>query len=179
MLGCIFLQSLYISNFVHLFFFWSSNQVNSLSRILNSYTAASSRQIIFARAPIPQHNHFVHDCVHHKWTKVAPSCRSPLSEKRKFWPNFIIRFQYTKFLPRHYFITGHQAQCTHCKIHEKLSLVQSKIVWSNFARRPKTLFYGVSCAARLGYWEFDEGPNKPEWREYKRFQANIFFFVWR
>ncbi|VAH70165.1 unnamed protein product [Triticum turgidum subsp. durum] len=51
------------------FIFGSSKQVNSLRKILNSYTAASSRQTIFASASIPQHNRFVHDCVQHKWTK--------------------------------------------------------------------------------------------------------------
>jgi hypothetical protein len=52
------------------FIFGSSKQVNSLRKILNSYTAASGRQTIFASASIPQHNRFVHDCVQHKWTKV-------------------------------------------------------------------------------------------------------------
>ncbi|KAF7033825.1 hypothetical protein CFC21_044902 [Triticum aestivum] len=51
------------------FIFGSSKQVNSLRKILNSYTAASSRQTVFASASIPQHNRFVHDCVQHKWTK--------------------------------------------------------------------------------------------------------------
>lgn len=52
------------------FIFGSSKQVSSLRKILTSYSAASSRQTIFASASIPQHNRFVHDCVQHKWTKT-------------------------------------------------------------------------------------------------------------
>ncbi|KAL6591490.1 hypothetical protein ACP70R_049993 [Stipagrostis hirtigluma subsp. patula] len=51
------------------FIFGSSKQVSLLRKILTSYSAASSRQTIFASASIPQHNRFVHDCVQHKWTK--------------------------------------------------------------------------------------------------------------
>ncbi|TKW37000.1 hypothetical protein SEVIR_1G019000v4 [Setaria viridis] len=51
------------------FIFGSSKQVSSLRKILTSYSAASSRQTIFASASIPQHNRFLHDCVQHKWTK--------------------------------------------------------------------------------------------------------------
>lgn len=51
------------------FIFGSSKQVNSVRKILTSYTAASGRQTIFASASIPQHNRFVHDCIQHKWTK--------------------------------------------------------------------------------------------------------------
>uniref|UniRef100_A0A453GW85 Uncharacterized protein n=1 Tax=Aegilops tauschii subsp. strangulata TaxID=200361 RepID=A0A453GW85_AEGTS len=64
------------------FIFGSSKQVNSLRKILNSYTAASSRQTIFASASIPQHNRFVHDCVQHKWTKVDSSIHSPVVDYR-------------------------------------------------------------------------------------------------
>ncbi|KAK3166613.1 hypothetical protein QOZ80_1AG0048090 [Eleusine coracana subsp. coracana] len=51
------------------FIFGSSKQVSSLRKILTSYSAASSRQTIFASASIPQHNRFMHDCIQHKWTK--------------------------------------------------------------------------------------------------------------
>ncbi|XP_066396724.1 DEAD-box ATP-dependent RNA helicase 58, chloroplastic-like [Miscanthus floridulus] len=51
------------------FIFGSSKQVSALCKILTSYSAASSRQTIFASASIPQHNRFLHDCVQHKWTK--------------------------------------------------------------------------------------------------------------
>ncbi|XP_066389400.1 DEAD-box ATP-dependent RNA helicase 58, chloroplastic-like isoform X2 [Miscanthus floridulus] len=51
------------------FIFGSSKQVSALRKILTSYSAASSRQTIFASASIPQHNRFLHDCVQHKWTK--------------------------------------------------------------------------------------------------------------
>ncbi|CAL5059172.1 unnamed protein product [Urochloa decumbens] len=51
------------------FIFGSSKQVSSLRKILTSYSAASSRQTIFASASIPQHNRFLHDCIQHKWTK--------------------------------------------------------------------------------------------------------------
>ncbi|XP_066389375.1 DEAD-box ATP-dependent RNA helicase 58, chloroplastic-like isoform X4 [Miscanthus floridulus] len=51
------------------FIFGSSKQVSALRKILTSYSAASSRQTIFASASIPQHNCFLHDCVQHKWTK--------------------------------------------------------------------------------------------------------------
>ncbi|XP_039835155.1 DEAD-box ATP-dependent RNA helicase 58, chloroplastic isoform X2 [Panicum virgatum] len=53
------------------FIFGSSKQVSSLRKILTSYSAASSRQTIFASASIPQHNRFLHDCVQHKWTKIC------------------------------------------------------------------------------------------------------------
>ncbi|CAL4888875.1 unnamed protein product [Urochloa decumbens] len=51
------------------FIFGSSKQVSSLRKILTSYSAAASRQTIFASASIPQHNRFLHDCIQHKWTK--------------------------------------------------------------------------------------------------------------
>ncbi|XP_066389413.1 DEAD-box ATP-dependent RNA helicase 58, chloroplastic-like isoform X1 [Miscanthus floridulus] len=51
------------------FIFGSSKQVSALRKMLTSYSAALSRQTIFASASIPQHNRFLHDCVQHKWTK--------------------------------------------------------------------------------------------------------------
>ena len=68
------------------FIFGSAKQVTSLRKILNSYTAASSRQTIFASASIPQHNRFVHDCVQHKWTKVDSSIHSPVVDYRDCLP---------------------------------------------------------------------------------------------
>ncbi|CAL4888876.1 unnamed protein product [Urochloa decumbens] len=53
------------------FIFGSSKQVSSLRKILTSYSAAASRQTIFASASIPQHNRFLHDCIQHKWTKIC------------------------------------------------------------------------------------------------------------
>jgi len=68
------------------FIFGSSKQVSSLRKILTSYSAASSRQTIFASASIPQHNRFLHDCVQHKWTKVILT-----STKQNFWKFFVLR----------------------------------------------------------------------------------------
>ncbi|XP_066389414.1 DEAD-box ATP-dependent RNA helicase 58, chloroplastic-like isoform X2 [Miscanthus floridulus] len=53
------------------FIFGSSKQVSALRKMLTSYSAALSRQTIFASASIPQHNRFLHDCVQHKWTKIC------------------------------------------------------------------------------------------------------------
>ncbi|XP_020518809.1 DEAD-box ATP-dependent RNA helicase 58, chloroplastic isoform X3 [Amborella trichopoda] len=51
------------------FLFNSSKQVHSLRKLLTSYSAADRRQTIFSSASIPQHKHFVHDCIQQKWTK--------------------------------------------------------------------------------------------------------------
>jgi hypothetical protein len=81
------------------FIFGSSKQVNSLRKILNSYTAASGRQTIFASASIPQHNRFVHDCVQHKWTKVD------LTFIHLSWTVGIF-FAYTWWMYSHYCLNG-------------------------------------------------------------------------
>ncbi|XP_021861778.1 DEAD-box ATP-dependent RNA helicase 58, chloroplastic isoform X2 [Spinacia oleracea] len=51
------------------FMFNSSKQVSSLRKLLTSYSSIHSRQTVFASASIPQHRHFLHDCVQQKWTK--------------------------------------------------------------------------------------------------------------
>lgn len=51
------------------FMFGSSKQVQSLKKLLTSYSTINSRQTIFASASIPQHNRFLHDCIQQKWTK--------------------------------------------------------------------------------------------------------------
>ncbi|KAH9618766.1 hypothetical protein KSS87_021670 [Heliosperma pusillum] len=51
------------------FMFNSSRQAGSVRKLLTSYSSIHSRQTIFASASIPQHNHFLHDCVQQKWTK--------------------------------------------------------------------------------------------------------------
>ncbi|KGN57008.1 DEAD-box ATP-dependent RNA helicase 58, chloroplastic isoform X4 [Cucumis sativus] len=51
------------------FMFSSSKQVSSLKKLLTSYSSFSNRQTIFASASIPQHRHFLHDCIQQKWTK--------------------------------------------------------------------------------------------------------------
>lgn len=51
--------------------FNSSKQVSSLRKLLTSYSSIHSRQTVFASASIPQHRHFLHDCVQQKWTKVG------------------------------------------------------------------------------------------------------------
>lgn len=53
------------------FMFNSSKQVSYLRKLLTSYSSSHSRQTVFASASIPQHNHFLHDCVRQKWTKVC------------------------------------------------------------------------------------------------------------
>lgn len=52
------------------FMFNSSRQVDSLRRLLTSFSLSSSRQTIFASASIPQPKRFLYDCIQHKWTKV-------------------------------------------------------------------------------------------------------------
>lgn len=51
--------------------FNSSKQVSSLRKLLTSYSTIINRQTVFASASIPQHRHFLHDCIQQKWTKVA------------------------------------------------------------------------------------------------------------
>ncbi|XP_077240666.1 P-loop containing nucleoside triphosphate hydrolases superfamily protein isoform X2 [Tasmannia lanceolata] len=51
------------------FMFNSSKQVYSLRKLLTSYSTIKTRQTVFASASIPQHNHFLHECVQQKWTK--------------------------------------------------------------------------------------------------------------
>lgn len=51
------------------FMFNSSKQVRSLKKLLTSYSKHSNRQTIFASASIPQHRHFLFDCMQQKWTK--------------------------------------------------------------------------------------------------------------
>ncbi|XP_015888057.3 DEAD-box ATP-dependent RNA helicase 58, chloroplastic isoform X2 [Ziziphus jujuba] len=51
------------------FMFNSSKQVSSLRKLLTSYSTISNRQTVFASASIPQHRHFLHDCIQQKWTK--------------------------------------------------------------------------------------------------------------
>ncbi|KAL4024920.1 hypothetical protein IC575_013293 [Cucumis melo] len=51
------------------FMFSSSKQVSSLKKLLTSYSSFSNRQTIFASASIPQHRHFLQDCIQQKWTK--------------------------------------------------------------------------------------------------------------
>uniref|UniRef100_A0A1D1YN51 RNA helicase n=1 Tax=Anthurium amnicola TaxID=1678845 RepID=A0A1D1YN51_9ARAE len=51
------------------FMFNSSKQVQSLRKLLTSYSTIDARQTIFASASIPQHNRFLYDCVQQKWTK--------------------------------------------------------------------------------------------------------------
>ncbi|GMY27490.1 DEAD-box ATP-dependent RNA helicase 58, chloroplastic isoform X1 [Fagus crenata] len=43
--------------------------LNSLRKLLTSYSSLNNRQTIFASASIPQHRRFVHDCIQQKWTK--------------------------------------------------------------------------------------------------------------
>ncbi|XP_021761105.1 DEAD-box ATP-dependent RNA helicase 58, chloroplastic-like isoform X2 [Chenopodium quinoa] len=54
------------------FMFNSSKQVSSLRKLLTSYSSSRSRQTVFASASIPQHRHFLYDCVQQKWTKICP-----------------------------------------------------------------------------------------------------------
>ncbi|XP_042488446.1 DEAD-box ATP-dependent RNA helicase 58, chloroplastic isoform X2 [Macadamia integrifolia] len=51
------------------FMFNSSKQVHSLRKLLTSYSSIDSRQTVFASASIPQHRHFLYDCMQQKWTK--------------------------------------------------------------------------------------------------------------
>ncbi|KAJ0964074.1 hypothetical protein J5N97_029196 [Dioscorea zingiberensis] len=51
------------------FMFYSSKQVHTLRKLLNSYSSIENRQTVFASASIPQHNRFLYDCVQQKWTK--------------------------------------------------------------------------------------------------------------
>lgn len=51
------------------FMFNSSKQVFALRKLLTSYSTINNRQTIFASASIPQHRHFLHDCIQQKWTK--------------------------------------------------------------------------------------------------------------
>ncbi|KAF3774657.1 DEAD-box ATP-dependent RNA helicase 58 [Nymphaea thermarum] len=51
------------------FMFNSSKQVYSLRKLLTSYSTIDNRQTIFASASIPQHNHFLSECIQQKWTK--------------------------------------------------------------------------------------------------------------
>lgn len=51
------------------FMFNSSKQVSSVRKLLTTYSSNHSRQTVFASASIPQHNHFLRDCVQQKWTK--------------------------------------------------------------------------------------------------------------
>ncbi|XP_022933736.1 DEAD-box ATP-dependent RNA helicase 58, chloroplastic [Cucurbita moschata] len=51
------------------FMFSSSKQVSSLKKILTSYSMFSNRQTVFASASIPQHRHFLQECIQQKWTK--------------------------------------------------------------------------------------------------------------
>ncbi|XP_057538743.1 DEAD-box ATP-dependent RNA helicase 58, chloroplastic-like isoform X1 [Amaranthus tricolor] len=51
------------------FMFNSARQVSSLRKLLTSYSSCQSRQTVFASASIPQHRHFLHECVQQKWTK--------------------------------------------------------------------------------------------------------------
>ncbi|KMS95859.1 hypothetical protein BVRB_004370 isoform A [Beta vulgaris subsp. vulgaris] len=51
------------------FMFNTSRQVSSLRKLLTTYSSSHSRQTIFASASIPQHRHFLQDCVQQKWTK--------------------------------------------------------------------------------------------------------------
>ncbi|KAL9233110.1 hypothetical protein vseg_008145 [Gypsophila vaccaria] len=51
------------------FMFNSLKQAGSVRKLLTSYSSSHSRQTVFASASIPQHNHFLHDCVQQKWTK--------------------------------------------------------------------------------------------------------------
>ncbi|CAA7061960.1 unnamed protein product [Microthlaspi erraticum] len=51
------------------FLFYSSKQVGSVRKLLTSFSSCDKRQTVFASASIPQHKHFVHDCIQQKWTK--------------------------------------------------------------------------------------------------------------
>ncbi|GAU18355.1 hypothetical protein TSUD_202440 [Trifolium subterraneum] len=51
------------------FIFNSSKQVNSLRKILTSYSSCNNRQTVFASASIPQHNRFLNEAMQQKWTK--------------------------------------------------------------------------------------------------------------
>ncbi|XP_043697927.1 DEAD-box ATP-dependent RNA helicase 58, chloroplastic isoform X2 [Telopea speciosissima] len=51
------------------FMFNSSKQVHSLRKLLTSYSSIDNRQTVFASASIPQHRHFLCDCIQQKWTK--------------------------------------------------------------------------------------------------------------
>ncbi|KAL3505880.1 hypothetical protein ACH5RR_031262 [Cinchona calisaya] len=51
------------------FMFNSSKQVDSLRRLLTSYSSINNRQTIFASASVPQRKRFLYDCIQHKWTK--------------------------------------------------------------------------------------------------------------
>nr|XP_024931537.2 DEAD-box ATP-dependent RNA helicase 58, chloroplastic isoform X2 [Ziziphus jujuba var. spinosa] len=57
------------------FMFNSSKQVSSLRKLLTSYSTISNRQTVFASASIPQHRHFLHDCIQQKWTKLCAKNR--------------------------------------------------------------------------------------------------------
>ncbi|OVA05499.1 Helicase [Macleaya cordata] len=51
------------------FMFNSSKQVYSLRKLLTSYSSINNRQTVFASASIPQHKHFLYDCIQQKWAK--------------------------------------------------------------------------------------------------------------
>ncbi|KAF6162819.1 hypothetical protein GIB67_029088 [Kingdonia uniflora] len=51
------------------FMFNSSKEVSSLRKLLTSYSSINSRQTVFASASIPQHKHFLGECIQQKWTK--------------------------------------------------------------------------------------------------------------
>lgn len=51
------------------FLFYSSKQAGPVRKLLTSFSSCDKRQTVFASASIPQHKHFVHDCMQQKWTK--------------------------------------------------------------------------------------------------------------
>lgn len=95
------------------FMFSSSKQVSSLKKLLTSYSSFSNRQTIFASASIPQHRHFLHDCIQQKWTKVcicssfllSPICDAiqPLISVRTFplfiWQNDVMHIHVNPMQP--------------------------------------------------------------------------------
>ncbi|KAF8392432.1 hypothetical protein HHK36_022774 [Tetracentron sinense] len=51
------------------FMFRSSKHASSLRKLLTSYSSINDHQTVFASASIPQHRHFLYDCIQQKWTK--------------------------------------------------------------------------------------------------------------
>lgn len=51
------------------FLFYSSKQAGPVRKLLTSFSSCDKRQTVLASASIPQHKHFVHDCMQQKWTK--------------------------------------------------------------------------------------------------------------
>ncbi|KAI4302717.1 hypothetical protein MLD38_038434 [Melastoma candidum] len=51
------------------FMFNSPAEVNSLRKLLNTYSSCNNRQTVFASASLPQHRRFLSECVQQKWTR--------------------------------------------------------------------------------------------------------------